>query len=53
MLKIVEKGIIYKGKLYEISKNDVKWLLEENKKRPDLHPARNLRSLAITIYEYK
>lgn len=51
MLKVVKDGIIYEGKLYKMSKSDIEWVLEENKKDPQAHPARNLRSLAETIYE--
>lgn len=51
MLKVVKNGIEYNGKLYEMSKADIKWVLEENKKYPMEHPARNLRSMALTIYE--
>jgi|LSQX01.3.fsa_nt_gb hypothetical protein len=51
MLKKTKEGIIYKGKLYRISKEDIIWLEKENKKDPTAHPARNLRSLATTIEE--
>lgn len=51
MLKVVRDGIIYNGKLYKMSKSDIEWVLEKNKKDPQAHPARNLRSLAETIYE--
>jgi len=51
MLEFTNKGIIYSNYLYEISKSDMEWIKEENKKQPYLHPARNLRSLAHTVYE--
>lgn len=51
MIKETVKGFIYEGKLYQMSKADKEWVKKENKKDPKSHPARNLRSLAHTIYE--
>lgn len=46
MLKIQHDGIMYNGKKYIISKNDIKWILSENKRFPLKHPARNLKSVS-------
>lgn len=51
MLEFTKEGIIYDNKLYKMSENDMQWVKEENRKNPTAHPARNLRSLAHTIYE--
>jgi uncharacterized protein YllA (UPF0747 family) len=51
MLKFTKEGIEYNDKLYAISKSDQEWIKEENKKVPNAHPARNLRSLATVIVE--
>jgi hypothetical protein len=50
-MKVKANGIEYKGYFYQISKSDIEWLLEENRKNPAAHPARNLKSLAHTVYE--
>ena len=51
MLKFTKKGIEYNGKLYKISAADQKFIKDQNKQRPDLHPARDLQSLSITVTE--
>lgn len=51
MLKFVSEGIIYNNKLYKISKGDIEFVKQENKKNPTLHPARDLRSLATQILD--
>lgn len=51
MLKFTKEGIIYGDKIYKISAADMNWIKVENKKNPQLHPARDLRSLAHTIEE--
>lgn len=50
MLNITSIGIIYQGKMYRMSKSDIAWVLSENKREPYLHPARNLKSVAHTVW---
>ena len=51
MLKVKSNGIEYNNKFYNMSQNDINWVLEENKKNPTRHPARNLRNMCSTYYE--
>lgn len=51
MLKFTKEGMIYNNKMYKVSKEDIEWIKKENKKNPQAHPTRNLKSLATTYYE--